>query len=349
MDIKEFLMDISNMRGVSGHEYTYSDTIKKAFDEYCNSVSQDQLGNVIGIRKAKSDKPFKVMLAAHMDQIGLMVKGIDDKGFIQFTNIGGVDQRILLAQEVIVHGKEDLFGLIGAKPPHLQSAEEGKNAVKMEDMSIDLGLSAEEVKELVSIGDTITFKTTSTMLQNDYLCGKALDDRAGIAIILECLKELKHTQTDIELYAVATVQEEVGIRGAVVSSYHINPDIGIAIDVCHGDTPDASSDDTQDTNKGVSITIGPNIHPKLSKKLMDIAKQYNISYQVEVEPGNTGTDAWAIQVTRSGIPTLLLSIPLRYMHTTVETLSYKDVVGAGKLLAFFIRSLDGDLEELLCY
>ncbi len=349
MNIREFLMDISNMRGVSGHEYTYSDEIKQAFEKYCESVYQDPLGNVIGIKRAKRENAFKVMLAAHMDQIGLMVKNIDDKGFIQFTNIGGVDSRILLAQEVIVHGKKDLFGVIGAKPPHLQNAEEGKKAVKMEDLSVDLGLKSEEVNKLVSVGDIITFKSTSTPLLNQYISGKALDDRAGIAIVLECLKELNNSLIDVELYAVATVQEEVGLRGAVVSSYHINPDIGIAIDVCHGETPDAPSDETQMTNKGVAITIGPNIHPKLSKKLMEIAKQYNIAYQVDVEPGNTGTDAWAIQVTRSGIPTLLLSIPLRYMHTTVETLSYNDVVGAGKLLAFFIRSLDGDLEELLCY
>jgi endoglucanase len=349
MNTRDLLTILSNSTGISGHEYFFSSKIKEVFENYCQSVYQDAAGNVIGVRKARKENPYKIMLAAHMDEIGLMVKNIDEKGFIYFTNIGGVDPRILLAQEVIVHGKEDLFGVIGAKPPHLQSAEEVTKAVKMEDMVIDVGLPAEKVKELVNIGDPITFHSSSSFLLNRYICGKSLDDRAGIIVITECLKELKRSELDVEVYAVATVQEEVGLRGAIVSSYHINPDIGIAIDVCHGETPDASKEETYSTGKGPVITIGPNIHPKLSKKIMDIAKEYNIPFQMDVEPGNTGTDAWAIQVTRSGIPTLLISIPLRYMHTTVETLNFNDITNAGKLLAFFIKKLEGELEGLLCY
>ncbi|MGE4284187.1 MAG: M42 family metallopeptidase [Clostridia bacterium] len=349
MNTQDLLKSLSSAVGVSGHEYIYSSQIKKAFEDYCDSVSQDSMGNVIGVIKSKKENPYKLMLAAHMDEIGLMVKEIDEKGFIHFTNIGGVDHRILLSQEVVVHGKEDLFGVIGAKPPHLQALEETKKAVKMEDMAIDVGLSAEKLREIVNIGDTITFHAAPIALLNNYFCGKSLDDRAGIIVIIECLKELQTMKTDVEIYAVATVQEEVGTRGAVVSSYHINADIGIAIDVCHGETPDAAKDETFPTGKGPVITIGSNIHPKLSKKLMDTAKEYNIPYQIDVEPGNTGTDAWAIQVTRSGIPTLLLSFPLRYMHTTVETINFNDIINTGKLLAFFIKKLEGELEELLCY
>lgn len=349
MEIRDFLMSLSSSTGVSGHEYRYAAEIKEAYEKYCESVYQDNLGNVIGIKKAKRENACKVMLAAHMDEIGLMVKDIDDKGFISFTNVGGIDPRVLLAQEVIVHGKEDLFGVIGAKPPHLQGKDEMTKAVKMKDMAIDLGMNAEQVKDLVHVGDVITFHSTPTALRNNYISGKSLDDRAGIAVIMECLKELEKSEIDVDLYAVATVQEEVGLRGATVSSYHINPDIGIAIDVCHGETPDAPAQETHTTSKGPVITVGPNIHPKLSKKIMETAKEYHIDFQVDVEPGNTGTDAWAIQVTRSGIPTLLLSFPLRYMHTAVETLCYTDVAGTGKLLAFFIRTLQGDLEDLLCY
>jgi endoglucanase len=349
MNTRELLKSLSSSTGVSGYEYIYSSLIKKAFEQYCDTVNLDHMGNVIGVIKSKKENPYKVMLAAHMDEIGLMVKEIDERGFIRFTNIGGVDHRILLGQEVMVHGKESIYGVIGAKPPHLQAPEDTDKAVKMEDMAIDAGFSAEKVKEIINIGDIITFHSMPLELMNSYLCGKSLDDRAGIIVLIECLKELQTMKTDVEVYAVATVQEEVGTRGAVVSSYHINPDIGIAVDVCHGETPDASKDETFSTGKGPVITIGANIHPKLSKRLMDIAKEYNISYQIDVEPGNTGTDAWAIQVTRSGIPTLLLSFPLRYMHTTVETINFNDIVNTGKLLAFFIRKLEGELEELLCY
>lgn len=348
MNVRDFLLQLSSMAGVSGHEYTCSGQIKNAFENYCDSVQQDNLGNVIGIKRSKRENALKVMLAAHMDEIGLMVKEIDEKGFIRFTNIGGIDPRILPAQEVIVHGKKDLFGVIGAKPPHLQEKDEKEKAVKMEDMSIDVGMDMAKVKEIVSIGDVITFHSKPLSMHNQYICGKSLDDRAGIAVILECLKELNKVEIDVDLYAVATVQEEVGLRGAIVSSYHINPDIGIAIDVCHGETPDAPKESTYNTGKGAVITIGPNIHPKLVKKLKDIAKQYGIPYQIDVEPGSTGTDAWAMQVTRSGIPTLLLSFPVRYMHTTVETLCYTDVSGAGKLLAFFIKAIESNWEELLC-
>ncbi len=347
MHVRAFLEEISGFQGVSGHEYAYAQSVQKALQTYCDKVHTDNLGNVIGVRASNRPNAPKIMLAAHMDEIGLMVKKIDDKGFIAFTNIGGIDPRILLAQEVTVHGKEDLYGIIGAKPPHLQDKSESDKAVKMEDMAIDVGLSENQLRKVVSVGDVITFKATPVSLYNDYIASKALDDRAGIAVILECLKELDNTDIPFDLYAVATVQEEVGLRGAVVSSYAINPDIGIVIDVCHGDTPDGPKEEAYQTGKGAVITIGPNIHPQLVAKLKQVAKEYHVPYQIDVEPGRTGTDAWAIQVSRSGIPTLLLSFPLRYMHTTIETLCYHDVVSTGKLLAFFIKTLDQDLEAVL--
>ncbi len=211
MNTRELLTILSNSTGVSGHEYAFSSVIKQAFEEFCTSVYQDATGNIIGIRKCKKEKTYKVMLAAHMDEIGLMVKDIDDRGFISFTNIGGVDSRILLAQEVIVHGKEDLFGIIGAKPPHLQTEEESKKAVEIKDMAIDVGMDAKKVKELVSIGDIITFRSPTSCLLNNYLSGKSFDDRAGIICIIECLKELKNTDIDVDVSAVATVQGKVGL------------------------------------------------------------------------------------------------------------------------------------------
>ena len=353
METKVFLELLSNGKGISGYEYPLQSTIISAFEEHLDDVSVDKLGNVIGVKKGTykdKENNIKIMLAAHMDEIGLMVKDIEENGFIRFTNIGGIDPRTILGQEVIVHGIEDLFGVIGSKPPHLQDASEQNKAIKMEDMTIDIGYPKEKVEELVSIGDPITIRRNVKDLLGKRIAGKALDDRAGVAALYECMKELEKIHHEADIYFVTTVQEEVSMAGALVSSYSINPDIGIAIDVGFGATPELPKSSTIELGKGPGITLGGNIHPNLRKKLVSIAKEYNIPNQVEISPGPTGTDARAMQITRDGIPSLLLSIPLRYMHTSVELLDMDDICNTGKLLAFFIASISNEnLEGLLCY
>ena len=179
--------------------------------------------------------------------------------------------------------------------------------------------------------------------------GKSLDDRDSVAVMLEAMKELDRFSFNADVYFVATVQEEVGVRGATISTYGVNPDIGIAIDVTHGDTPDSPKEETNAMDKGPAICIGPNLHPKLSQRLMDVAKDYGLEYQVEVASGPTGTDARAMQIARDGIPTVLMEIPLRYMHTTVETLNMDNVKKAGRIIAFFIASMEEGWEEWLSY
>lgn len=350
MESKDFLARLIDIPGVSGYEMEVAHEVSNVFKEYCDDVRIDDFYNVYGRKTGGDleDRP-KIMLAAHIDEIGLMVKDIDEKGFIKFTTIGGVDQRILLSQEVIVYGKEPLFGVIGAKPPHLQQPGERGQSVKIEDMTIDLGLSAEEVKELVKVGDIITFKSPLVSMKNGFVNGKSIDDRAGVAVMLEAMKELNRLHFNADVYFVATVQEEVGVRGATISTYSVNPDIGIAIDVTHGDTPDSSKEDTHAMNKGPSIAIGPNLHPKLTKRLMDIAKEYGLEYQIEVAPGPTGTDARVMQIVREGISTVLVEIPLRYMHTTVETLNMDNVKKAGRIIALFIASMEEGWQKWLSY
>jgi len=344
------LKELVEAHGVTGFEHEAAKVVEKYFLPYSDEIKIDKMGSLYAIKKGKADNPKKIMLAAHMDEIGLMVKKIDDKGFIQFTNVGGVDQRTLLTQEVIIHGKKDLFGVIGSKPPHILEASEREKSVKMEDMLIDVGLPKEEVEKYVSIGDSITIRRKLLNLQNDMVAGKALDDRAGVAVMYECLKELSHMKHDCDVYAVATVQEEVGYRGAIPATFEISPDIGIAIDVGFGSTPELPKDETADLGKGPCIGFGANIHPKVYERLVKVAKEYNIPYQQDIYPGATGTDAWGMQVTRGGVSTGLISIPLRYMHTSVETVQISDIKNAGKLLAYFIVSLNGeDLEEMLCY
>ena len=348
MELRDTLLKLIEPWIPSGSEPSNNALIKEVFWEYCDEVKDDPLGNVIGVKKGNGD--FKVMMAAHMDEIGLMVKQIDEKGFISFAFVGGVDQRILPAQRVIIHGDRDILGIIGTKPPHIQDPEERRKAIKHEDMFIDTGLSSEEVKKHIKVGDYITFERKPMELVNQQWSSNAQDDRAGVAVMLWALKELDKLHFDTDIYAVATAQEEVGLRGAIVSSFEIYPNIGIAIDVCHGNMLDVPEYETQRLGEGPVITLGPNIHPKLFAKFKELAEDYNIPFQLEPEPGPTGTDAWTMQITREGIPTALISIPLRYMHTTVETLCLEDVKMAGRLIALFISSLSKEfMEELSCY
>jgi putative aminopeptidase FrvX len=351
LDNKIFLELLCNNKGVSGYEHTLKDTIVSAFNEFTDDITVDKLGNIVALKKGSSDENnVKIMIAAHMDEIGLMVKDVEENGFIRFTNIGGFDPRTILGQEVIVHGKEDIFGVIGSKPPHLQEVSEHDKAIKMEDMIIDIGYSKEKVNELVSVGDSITIRRTMANLQGTRIAAKALDDRAGIAAIYECVKELSKMKHEADVYFVSTVQEEVSMAGALVSSYKINPDIGIAVDVGFGTTPELSKSDSIELGKGPGITLGGNIHPTLRKRLTEIAGEYNIPFQMEISPGPTGTDARAMQITKEGIPSLVLSIPLRYMHTSVEVIDMVDIKHTAKLLAFFIASISNEnLEGLLCY
>ena len=310
-------------------------------------MTVDTLGNVIAVKRCGKENAKKIMIEAHCDEIGLMVRDIDDRGFVTMAMVGGIDARILPSSEVVIHGRKDVPGVIGAKPPHLQEADEAKKASKLTDMAIDTGMNADEVKKYVSVGDSITLAQSVGELGGGQFSGKTLDDRAGVAALITTMKNLMKIKTDVDVYAVAAVQEEVGLRGAKTAAYSINPNLAIAVDVCHGITPD-NSDNAFETGSGAVISIGPNIHPKLQKRLSETAEKYHVKTELDVDGGDTGTDAWAIQASRCGVPTALLSIPLKYMHTSVETLSVSDVSAVSELLTYFIQNLDDSLEEWLC-
>ncbi len=345
--MKELLRNLSQMRGISGFEFRIADKIADLFKGIADEVYTDRLGNVIAVKRSKKENAPRLMIEAHMDEIGLMVRDIDDRGYIGFVNIGGVDTRILSASEVIVHGKEDILGVIGAKPPHLRDSGEADSAAKITDMTIDVGHSAESVKQLVSVGDAITIKAGFTELLGDRVSGKSIDDRAGVAVLIKLLESLADTELDVDLYLVSAVCEEVLSSGAMVSGFSIQPDLAVVIDVTHGITPD-NSKDAFELGSGAIIAKGPNLHPALSDRLIDAAKNNDIKYEIEVEGGNTGTDAWVLQVTGEGIPTALVSIPLRYMHTSVETLDIADCDAVCTLLEKFCLNIDSSLEGWLC-
>lgn len=328
--------------GVTGYEFMDAKTVcVEAMTDLVDEIRSDTFGNAIGFKKGEGADPRpKIMLAGHMDEIGLMVTKIEEKGFLRFTQVGGVDQRILPGHEVIVYGKRPLTGLIGVKPPHLTPPEEAQKAAKMRDLAIDLGLPEAQVRDLVKVGDVATFKRQVTELMGDVLSGKSMDDRAGVAVILVALDELRKYKVQADVYGVATTQEEIGLKGAITAAYGIHPDIGVAIDVCHGETPGVPEWQTSALGKGPALAMGANIHPKVYAGLEKGAAELGIPFQVEPAPAATGTDAWGIQMSAEGVASALISIPLRYMHTSVETLSVGDVEKAGRLLARFIASVD---------
>ncbi len=348
---KDFLTRIGVQVGSSGYEEPVSEFIKKEFEKYSNDVTVDNYYNVVARVKGGNytDKMPKILLCAHMDEIGFVVKSIDDKGFVKVVTNGGMDIRLFPGMEVIIHGKKDIRGVFGAKPPHILKADETNKSIPLDDLYIDTGL--ENASEWIEIGDIATYDSPLTELKNGFVMGKAMDDRAGVAILLAAMRELEKLKFGADVYFGATVQEELGVKGATMLAYRYAPDIGIAIDVTHGATPDASvaTGNTVPMDKGISVTVGPNLHPTLTEKLCKVADENNIGYVIEACPRPTGTDARALQVSREGIPSVLLSIPLRYMHTPNEVINPKTVDTAGKMIALFIASLGEDWQQWTNY
>lgn len=331
----EFLKRLCTSHAPSGREHLIYPVIKEAFEPF-GRVWLGRLNNTYVHKKGKGKN--SIMLMAHADEVFLMITDISENGFLKFKT-NGIDAKTLVSQEVIVHGKKDILGIIGIKPPHLMNEEDRKKAITAEDLLIDTGLSKEKLKSIVNIGDYVTLKRNFYELLNSNVTCKSIDDRAGIAAMYVCAKELESINHDLDVYFVSSCQEEVGHRGAKVGSYEINPTMAIAIDVTFDGGTLGDSDRENKLGGGPVICIGPNIHPKFRKRLMNIGKEYNIPYQVEVEPGNTGTDAWDIQVSREGIPTLLISIPIKYMHTSVEMVNMEDIKNTGRIMAKFIEKL----------
>lgn len=346
MKITDSIKLLSNLHGVSGHEHAVADAVKRQFSNYCDRCDIDTMGNVIGIKKSKRPQG-KVMIEAHMDEVGLIITNIDEDGFLYFSAIGGIDPRILPAQEVVVHGRSRIAGVIGAKPPHILSAEERKVTIPKDKLYIDTGYGAEDVKRLVKVGDTVTMNNKTLFLLGDMVSTKAQDDRTSVAVIADVLAQLKGVDLPFDLYAVASVQEEVGLRGAGCAAYNINPDFAIAIDVCHGSSPDAS-ENTFSAGGGAVISKGPNIHPVLAEAVINIMKIKGIDYRLDIDGDDTGTDAAAIQIANSGVPTVLFSLPLKYMHTPVETASVADAQSTANAIARFLKSVKKVGDVICC-
>lgn len=346
-DLTAFLGRITAQRGISGDEAPVAKGIADAFAPLCDSVTIDAMSNVVA--RMGGDGP-RVMITAHHDEIGLMASKIEEDGAIRIARVGGVDPRILPGSRVTVHTEEGpMLGIVGALPPHLLSAEDQKKNYQLEKLFVDLGLSAQRVHALVHPGTPITLYGPLQALQNNRYAGKTVDDRSGVAVMLRTAELLQKREIPAQVFFVSASQEEVSGFGVGTSAYTLRPDIGIVIDVTFAEGPGCEGMDGVHPLDKVILTEGPNIHPKLHKHLMALAKKNRIDAQTSICPGETGTDAAILQLVGEGVPTALVELPLKYMHTTVETISMDVPEEAARLICAFIMELGAGWEELTCY
>jgi len=342
-----FLKEMISTSGLSGYEGPISNLIEEAWQPLTDELSVSRIGSLHGLRRGSGNDPRpSILLATHMDAIGLMVSGIED-GFLRLSQIGGIDPRVLPGQLVLVHGQKDLPGVVVQPPSFLLPPEASSGSVPLANLFLDVGLSKREVSRQVRIGDLISFATSPIEMDETTLAGHSLDNRASVAALTHCLELLHSRKHTWDVWAVATVQEEETLGGALTSAFALQPQIAVAIDVTFAKGPGTPDDEAYPMGEGITLGWGPNIHPGIYKAVKEVADKLEIPNQLEPLPRNSGTDAMALQIAREGIPTMVISIPLRYMHTPVEIISLKDVKRTGRLLAEFITGLDADFMEYL--
>lgn len=345
IELNSFLKKLIALPGLSGYEGPVTQVIAEAWQPLVDQVTTSRLGSLHGLRRGAAPEPRpRLLLAAHMDAIGLMVTGISD-GLLRITEIGGVDPRILPGQPVTIFGRKELPGVVVQPPDHLLPPEHKDKPAAMRYLLVDTGLLPDEVNQVIRPGDLIAFAQPPLELSGETLAGHSLDNRASVAALTLCLQELQVTHHAWDVWAVATAQEEETLGGAATSPFEIRPHLAVAIDVTFAKGPGASDYRAFPLGKGITLGWGPNIHPALHQRFKEIADEVDLPYQVEVMPAHSGTDAYGMQVVAEGIPTMVIGIPLRYMHTPVEMVSLKDVSRAGHLLATFITRLEADFVE----
>ena len=341
MDMQKILTEAAAKVGPSGQEMQVAEYFAEQFRPLVDEVTVDNLFNVIAHKKGTGPR---VALFAHMDEISLMVTAIEDDGSLRLGNVGGVDPRILPASRVWVHGKEKLFGTIGALPPHLMSAADRANNYTLDNLHVDIGMSAERAKELVRIGDLVTFDGVPRELLNGQFASKTLDDRSCVAILLRAAEMLQKLVCDADVYFVCSSQEEVGGRGAMTSAFAIDPDLSVVLDVDFAETPTCPPRSALPIDAMI-VTHDPFVQPKLNQRLIDCAKKHHVKLNANVASRSTGTDADEIGLSRAGVPSVLLSLPVKYMHTTVELLDMDTLSECGRLLALFLAGIDEKWED----
>jgi putative aminopeptidase FrvX len=333
------LKELSEALGVSGNEEAVRQIIFDAIRDDVDEYQVDSIGNLMTLKRGAGEVPFKVMVAAHMDEIGLMITHVEDNGQLRFAKVGGIDDRILLAKTVYV-GDKKVSGVIGVKPVHLQEDKEQEKVIKCDKLTIDIGATSKaEAEQLVKIGDYVAFSTSFADL-GPVVKGKAFDDRAGCAVLIEIIKGRPYP---FDLYGVFTVQEEVGLRGAQVAAYAIEPDVAFVLEgtICDDMPKKKDVSPTTELGKGPAITVMDRsfiADRRLVQLLVDTATELGIPYQFK-QPMKGGTDEGAIHKTKTGVPSAVVAVPSRYIHSPVCLLSKSDFENAVRLMREALRRL----------
>ena len=351
-DILPFLKSLLSISGLSGFERPAAKIIEEKWRPLVDETSTSRVGSLHGLKKGSGKEPRPaIMIATHMDAIGMRVAQIKD-GFLHITNLGGVDIRVLPGMEVTVHASgsgEDLPAVVAMPSARLLPESEGDGVVALKHLLVDTGLLPRDVEKKVRIGDLVSFANEPLELAGDVISGHSVDNRASVAALTVCLEELQGKSHLWDVWAVATVQEETTYLGAYSSAFQIRPQIAIVVDGTFAKGPGANGWQTFPMGKGVGLCLGPNMHPFLHTKLKEVAERVEIPWFLDVTPSHSGTDAYAIQTTMEGIPTALVEFPIRYMHTPVESVVVKDMQRTGRLLAEFIASLDADFIDTIVW
>ncbi len=336
LDIKNLLREVTSKTNIGNFDDSLENYLCNILKDYTNDVYVKN-GNVIAnFGERKEGKPH-VLLDAHIDQIGMIVTYITEDGFIKVSNVGGLDRRLLPAQEVVIHGKKDILGVISTLPPHLKS--NSQEVPTIDDICIDTGYSKSELDEIVSLGDYITFKKDFLELLGDRVSSPSLDDRCGVVTLLKVVEVLRNETLDCSYTVMFSNQEEVGERGALIGAYDINPDYAIEVDVSFGLTSSEKPHKCGNLGGGAMIGFAPVLDRNMSKAMVQIAKELKVPHQIEVMNEETGTNADRFSVTRGGVKSVTLSIPLKYMHTPVEVIDINDIRYTAILIVQYLKEL----------
>lgn len=335
-NLKDMLSRLTASAGVSGDENTASHTAAKMLEKYGNVSVEESTGNVFFKRGNFDESKPVVLLDAHIDEIGMTVSYITEDGFLKVSNCGGLDRRVLIAQQVTVYGREKLAGIVTSTPPHLE--KDSSEVPEIDDIYIDIGLDKEQAEKLVSLGDKVLTENKLVSLNGSRVTAKALDDRAGCAAIIRALEIISGEDIGCNLAVTFSSQEEVGERGAKTAAYTVEPDYAVIVDVSFAKTYGESNEGCGELGKGPMIGFAPSLSRKMSDDFLRIAKEREIPCQIEVMNGKTGTNADVIGVTGKGVKTVTVSIPEKHMHTPVEIVDLKDIENTARLIAEYILS-----------
>jgi endoglucanase len=348
-DILPFLKSLISTSGLSGHEASIASLIEARWRALADEIHRSRLGSIHALRRGDGTAPRpRLVISAHMDAVGLMVSGFVE-GFLRLTAVGSLDPRILSGQPVLVHGQQSQPGVIVSLPTILRGEDDKKAALTFDDLLVDVDLPPRRVEKLIQVGDLVSFATGPVELRGGTLCGHTLDNRASLAALTLALEALQPNSHAWDVWFTATVQEELTYAGAATSAVALHPDLAIIVDVTYAKGPGSNDWQTFPLGGGPTLGIGPEIHPFVMKRLKQVADQLAIPVTFEPMPELSDTEADAFQLARHGVPTAIVSIPVRNMHTPVEIVSLKDISSVGKLLAGFAESLEPDFLDRITW